>query len=179
MHNAACVGKGRPMDYSYVVLIHLICAIFFVGALATEVFALGPIRRHLSEEEFQKVEFFLFRRIRRTYPVALIPLYGTGFWMYFEHVAAHGGLGELLSTRFGLLLTVKMVLALALFTIFASAPFLFMTRRSTSLRGWVKHLLVVTGGPREFLTGRFDAIHYVALSLGLAIVITAKLMFIL
>jgi putative copper export protein len=73
-----------------------------------------------------KVEFHLFRRIRRTYPLAVIPLYVTGFYMYFGHIDNYGGFSELIATSFGQLLTLKMTIALGLLTIFASSPFLFM-----------------------------------------------------
>ncbi|HEX5676325.1 MAG TPA: hypothetical protein VFX83_13135, partial [Azonexus sp.] len=66
------------MNHQLIVLIHLICAVLFVGAVAMEVFILEPVRKQIGDAIFQKVEFHLFRRIRRTYPLAVIPLYITG-----------------------------------------------------------------------------------------------------
>lgn len=166
------------MDYSHIVILHLVCAIFFGGAIFTEVFALAPLRRHLSEEEFRKIEFLLFRRIRRAYPVVLVPLFGTGFWMYAEHLSGAGGFAALVETRFGLLLTLKLGLALALFSVFATAPVLFMPGAAgPSWRRRVKHLLIVTGDETQFRTDRFDGLHWLAFSLVLGIVILAKAMY--
>ena len=128
---------------------------------------------------FQRVEFYLFRRIRRTYPLAVIPLYITGFYMYFGYVENSGGFESFISTSFGMLLTAKMTMALGLLTIFATSPFVFMQPRSRSAVGHLKHFLIVTGGPEDFCIDRLELLHYLALGFGLGIVLLAKLMFML
>ncbi len=172
-----------PFDipYDYVVILHLICAVFFLGAITTEVLVLAPLRSVLTEEEFCRIEFFMFRRIRRTYPLFLLPLYGSGFWMYARYYSGSEGLADFISTSFGLLLTVKMTLALGMLTIFALAPHVFMPKVGAGKGAWnkAKHMLIVLGGPEDFRTDRFDGIHYLAFALGLGIIILAKLMFIL
>ena len=110
------------MDHQLIVLFHLLCAVLFVGAVAMEVLILEPVRKFIGDETFQRVEFYLFRRIRRTYPLAVIPLYITGFYMYFGFVDSLGGFEAFIDTRFGQLLTLKMSLALGLLTIFATSP---------------------------------------------------------
>lgn len=166
------------MDYSHIVILHLVCAIFFGGAIFTEVFALAPLRRHMTEEEFRRIEFLLFRRIRRAYPVVLLPLYGTGFWMYAEHLGNAGGFADLLATRFGVLLTLKLCLALGVFGVFATAPFLFMPGAAAKgWRGWLSHFAVITGDETQFRTDRFDGLHWLAFSLVLGVVILAKAMY--
>lgn len=167
------------MDHQIVVVFHLLCAILFVGAVAMEVLILEPVRKLIGDEVFQRVEFYLFRRIRRTYPLAVIPLYITGFYMYFGHVDRFGGFDAFINTSFGVLLTVKMALALGLLTIFATSPFVFMQHRSRSAAGHFKHFLMVTGGPEDFRIDRFEVLHYLALGLGAGIVLLAKLMFML
>lgn len=167
------------MEHQIIVLCHLLCAILFVGAVAMEVLVLEPVRKIMGDEVFQKVEFYLFRRIRRTYPFAVIPLYITGFYMYFGYVESFGGFTELITTAFGQLLTLKMSMALGLLTIFAGSPFFFMRSRQTTLGGHVKHFFIVTGGPEDFRIDRFELIHYLALGLGVGIVIAAKLMFVI
>ncbi len=169
------------MPYDYIVLIHLTCAILFLGAIATEVLVLAPLRSVLTEDEFCRIEFFMFRKIRRTYPMFLIPLYGTGFWMYAEHFSGADGFIDFISNTFGLLLTLKMVLALGMFSIFALAPHVFMPKVVAGLgfKAKAKHMLIVTGGPEDFRTDRFDGVHYLAFALGLGIVFLAKAMFFL
>ena len=167
------------MDHAHIVLIHLLCAIFFGGAIATEVLALAPLRKVMGADEFRRVEFLLFRRIRRAYPVFLIPLYGTGFWMYGEHLVAAGSLADLVATRFGLLLTIKLGLALGLFSVFATAPFLFMPTvvAGAGLGARVRHLLLVSGDETQFRCDRFDGVHYLAFALIVGIVVLAKAMY--
>jgi len=167
------------MDHQVVVLFHLLCAILFVGAVAMEVLILEPVRKLIGDEVFQRVEFYLFRRIRRTYPLAVIPLYVTGFYMYLGYVESFGGFAAFISTSFGMLLTAKMTMALGLLTIFATSPFLFMQPRSRSAAGHFRHFLIVTGGPEDFRIDRFEVVHYLALGFGLGIVLLAKLMFML
>lgn len=166
------------MEYQLIVLIHLVGAILFVGAVALEVLVLEPVRKLMSEPVFQQVEFFLFRRIRRTYPLAIIPLFITGFYMYGGYVEQYGGQAALLATRFGVLLTVKMALALGLLLIFASAPFVFMQPRARGLGGHLKHFFWVSGEAQDFRMDRFEIVHYLAFALGMSIVVLAKLMFI-
>ncbi len=169
------------MPYEYLVLLHLTCAILFLGAIATEVLVLAPLRGILTDEEFRRIEFFMFRKIRRTYPIFLIPLYGTGFWMYATPFSGAAGLMDFISTTFGLLLTLKMILALGMFSIFALAPHLFMPKVAAGLgfKAKAKHMLIVSGGPEDFRTDRFDGVHYLAFALGLGIVFLAKAMFFL
>ena len=180
MRNILIRKKGRrAMDHYLIVLFHLLCAVLFVGAVAMEVLILEPVRKFIGDETFQRVEFYLFRRIRRTYPLAVIPLYITGFYMYFGYVDNLGGFESFIDTRFGQLLTLKMSLALGLLTIFASSPFVFMRQRTRSMGGHIKHFFVVTGGPEDFRVDRFETVHYLAMGLGVGIVIVAKLMFVL
>ncbi|MBN2895857.1 MAG: hypothetical protein JXK05_08230 [Campylobacterales bacterium] len=160
------------MEHQILVLLHLIGAILFVGAIALEVIVLEPIKKHISIETFQMVEFYLFRRIKRTYWPAVMMIYMSGFYMYGTYVEAYGGMGALLESRFGQLLTLKMLFAIALLGIFATAPFAFMTKQPSPL----KHFFIITGSYQEFRIDRFEIIHYAALSFGLLIVILAKVM---
>lgn len=167
------------MAYEHIVLIHLLCAIFFLGAIATEVLVLAPLHRHLSMEEFRKIEFLMFRRIRRTYPIFLLPLYGSGFWMYWIHLSGAENIGVFVGSAFGLMLTIKLALAMGLFTIFATAPYLFMPKVAAGmgLMQNLKHFFIVTGGDNDFHIDRFDGVHYLAFGLGVVIVIIAKTMY--
>jgi len=169
------------MTYDHIVLLHLICAIFFLGAITTEVLVLAPLHKHMPIENFRRIEFLMFRQIRRTYPLFLLPLYGSGIWMYSVHLSDAGGLSGLLSTTFGILLTLKLGLALGLLTIFASAPFVFMplAARGQSFGRKLKHFFIVTGNETDFLISRFDGVHYLAFGLGVSIVILAKAMYFL
>lgn len=157
------------------VIIHLLGAVLFVGAIALEVFILEPIKKHVGLETFQKLEFYLFRTIKRRYWVAVLPLYITGFTMYHEYLQNFGGFQALLATNFGKLLTLKLAIALGLLAIFLSAPFVFMRQQPNP----VKHFFVVTGEWQDFRIDRFEIVHYLALTFGLTLVILGKALWML
>lgn len=90
-----------------------------------------------------------------------------------------GGFESFIATRFGMLLTAKIVIALGLLTIFATSPFVFMQSRWRSAVGHFKHFPIDTGGPEDFRIDRFEPMHYLALGFGLGIVALAKLMYML
>lgn len=101
--------------------------------------------------------------------------------MYWVHLSGADSLGAFLATTFGLMLTLKLGLAMGLFTIFATAPFLFMSKVAAGL-GFaqnLKHFFIVTGNDTDFKIERFDGVHYLAFGLGVAIVIIAKTMYFL
>lgn len=158
------------MEQQIIVLIHLICAALFVGAIALEVIVLEPVKKYIGEENFQKTEFYLFRRIKRTYWPAIIALYSSGFYMYAEYLESFGGFEALIETDFGKLLTLKLVIALALLVIFAMSPFFFMKKQKNPL----KHFFVITGDWKDFRVDRFELIHYMALTFGLLLIILGK-----
>ncbi len=158
------------MEHQIVVLLHLIGAVLFVGAIALEVIVLEPIKKYIGLEAFQKFEFYLFRRIKRTYWPAVILIYSSGFYMYFGYVEDMGGFDKFISTDFGKLLTLKMIVGLGLLGIFASAPFLFMKKQPKPF----KHFFIITGSWKDFRIDRFEVIHYAALTFGIILVILGK-----
>lgn len=158
------------MSHAMLVLIHLLGAVLFVGAIALEVFILEPIKKDISLEGFQKFEFYLFRAIKRRYWVGVLPLYITGFIMYHEYLEQFGGFQALVATDFGKLLTLKLAIALGLLAIFLSSPFVFMRKQPNP----IKHFFVVTGKWQDFRIERFELIHYLAVTFGLALVVLGK-----
>jgi len=159
------------MEHQFIVLIHLLGAVLFVGALALEVIVLEPIKKYIGLESFQKFEFYLFRRIKRTYWVGVIPIYMTGFYMYSQYINSYGGFSALISTNFGKLLTLKLSIAIILLFIFAAAPFLFMKKQPNP----IKHFFIITGTWQDFRIDRFELIHYIALTCGVLLVIIGKI----
>lgn len=160
------------MNHDMLVLIHLLGAVLFVGAIALEVFILEPVKKHIGLESFQKVEFHLFRAIKRRYWVGVLPIYITGFVMYYDYMESFGSFEALIATDFGKLLTLKLAIALALLVIFLSAPFLFMRKQPNP----IKHFFMVTGDWQDFRIDRFEIVHYLALTFGLVLVILGKVL---
>jgi len=163
------------VTHQLLVLIHLIGAIFFVGAIALEVLCLNSMRKHLGEDLFQKVEFLLFRRIKRVYPLFVLPMYAIGFHFYFQYAPdSWEAYTHWLGTHFGAMLTLKAVLALVLLGVFLTSPFTFMRPQPNKL----KHFFVITGDEKDMKIEHFKFIHYGVFALGLLIVILAKMMFV-
>ena len=160
------------MSHEMLVLIHLLGAVLFVGAIALEVFILEPIKKDIGIEVFQKFEFYLFRAIKRRYWVGVLPLYVTGFVMFADYMEKFGGFQALIATDFGKLLTLKLGMAIGLLAIFLTAPFLFMRKQPNP----VKHFFLVTGRWEDFRIDRFEVVHYVALTLGLSLVVLGKVL---
>jgi uncharacterized protein len=160
------------MSHEWLVLIHLIGAVLFVGAIALEVFILEPIKRDIGVEGFQKFEFYLFRAIKRRYWPGVLALYVTGFVMFFSYMDTLGGVDAMRATDFGKVLILKAVLAVGLLGIFLTAPFLFMRKQPNPL----KHFFVITGKWEDFRIDRFEVVHYAALTLGLALVVLGKVL---
>ena len=160
------------MSHEMLVLIHLLGAVLFVGAIALEVFILEPIKKDIGIEVFQKFEFYLFRAIKRRYWVGVLPLYVTGFVMFADYMEKFGGFQALIATDFGKLLTLKLGLAIGLLAIFLTAPFLFMRKQPNP----VKHFFLVTGRWEDFRIDRFEVVHYLALTLGLSLVVLGKVL---
>ena len=158
------------MSHEIIVLIHLLGAVLFVGAIALEVFILEPIKKHIGLEGFQMFEFYLFRTIKRRYWIGVLPIYITGFYMYHEYMQNFGGFDALIATDFGKLLTLKLAIALGLLAIFLTAPFLFMKKQPNP----IKHFFLITGEWKDFRIDRFEVIHYMALTFGLVLVILGK-----
>jgi hypothetical protein len=163
------------MEHQLIVLVHLIGAVLFVGAIALEVIVLEPIKKYIGEETFQKFEFYLFRRIKRTYWVGVILIYITGFYMYGTYLDNYGGFEALIATNFGKLLTLKLIIAVGLLFIFVSSPFIFMKKQPNP----IKHFFIVTGTWKDFRIDRFELIHYVALILGFSLIIIGKIIWLI
>lgn len=96
------------MHYGIVHVIHLLCAILFIGVVFFEVVMLEGIRRHIGDEKMAEVETGLIKRAKRIMPWVVGVLFISGTAMAFVHRAA---LARPLSSAFGLLLTVKIFLA--------------------------------------------------------------------
>lgn len=119
-------GGGRRDDagmghYAAMHVLHLFAAFVFVGTVFFEVLILERVRRHLPRNVMHQVEGAIGNRARRLMPWVLLVLYGSGLamaWRYRE-LLAHP-----LDSGFGLMLTVKIVLALSVFGHFLRAMWL-------------------------------------------------------
>lgn len=106
------------MSYGLLLTLHLLAAIAFAGTVFFEVVMLEGVRRHLPHAVMSEVERAIGNRATAVMPWVLLVLYTAGIGLAWHHRAA---LADPLASRFALLLTIKIVLALAVFGHFATA----------------------------------------------------------
>ncbi|PJK05130.1 hypothetical protein CO612_05100 [Lysobacteraceae bacterium NML71-0210] len=102
-------------------LMHLLAAFVFVGVVFFEVLFLGSIRKHLPDDIIHPIEKAIGNRAVQLMPWTLMLLYGSGIGMAWRYRAA---LADPLNNSFGLLLTVKIALALSVLGHFITAMWL-------------------------------------------------------
>ncbi len=140
------------MWYPLLLLLHLSCAIVFVGAVAFEVLILDALHQTFDRTTMERIEQAVMQRARRVMPWVVGTLYASGVAMFTVRCA---GL-RCLHTHFGWLLLTKVTLALAVLAVFV---------RAVQARG-----------------GRIDPCsfrrtHHIVLALMVGIVFLAKAMF--
>ena len=69
--------------YPWIVLLHLACAIVFVGAVAFEVIVVESLHKHFDIITMQRIEQAVMARVRRYMPVVVILLFASGFIFVF------------------------------------------------------------------------------------------------
>lgn len=94
--------------YNAAHLIHLFCAIGFMGVVFFELVILEGMRKPLGPESMAKLEHALINRARKIMPWVVGTLFVTGILMAYIWRARLANLG---TDSFGLLLTLKIVLA--------------------------------------------------------------------
>ena len=105
-------------SYPYLQLLHLMAAVAFGGTVFFEVLILEGVRRHVPARVMTLVEGGIGTRARRVIPWVLMLLYGSGLAMAWQHRAT---LADPLASSFGLLLSIKITLALSVFAHFLTA----------------------------------------------------------
>lgn len=142
------------MSYGLLLTLHLLAAIAFAGTVFFEVVMLEGVRKHLPAETLRALERAIGNRATAIMPWVLLTLYTCGLGLAWQHRAA---LAPPWGSSFGLLLGLKMALALSVFGHFACAM-------------WWRH--------RGTLRGRRSRrLHLSVFCHVLAIVLLAKAMF--
>ncbi|VFR54910.1 putative membrane protein [plant metagenome] len=106
------------MSYLIPLALHLLAAIAFVGTVFFEVIMLPGIRRRLPADVMRDIERALGNRATAIMPWVLLTLYAAGVALAWQHRAA---LATPLATTFGMLLSLKILLALSVFGHFVTA----------------------------------------------------------
>lgn len=108
------------MSYGLLVTLHLLAAIAFAGTVFFEVVILEGVRKHVPKPTMLAVEKAIGNRAVHIMPFVLLTLYAIGIAMAWHHkeVLAHP-----FASHFGLLLSLKIVLATSVFGHFLTAMF--------------------------------------------------------
>lgn len=106
------------MSYPVLLTLHLFAALIFVGTVFFEVLILEGIRKNVPRESMRDVERAIGKRARQIMPWTLLVLYGAGIGMAWNYrvVLAHP-----FDSSFGLMLTIKIILALSVLGHFITA----------------------------------------------------------
>ena len=142
------------IPYALLLIAHLFAALMFIGAVFFEVMILGSALRQVPAETKQRIEAAIARRARRLMPWVLAMLYASGVGMAWNYRSV---LAQPLSSSFGMMLTLKIALALSVLGHFAVA--------------------MRTRGRGEHVSRRFHRIHVSVFCHMLGIVLLAKGMF--
>jgi hypothetical protein len=127
------------MLYPYAVIVHLMCAIAFIGVVFFEVFILEGMRAQLGPVTMEAVEAGLVRRARQIMPWIVGLLFVSG--AYLGHLQFSSS-GLAWNNAFSVLLSIKIVLALSVLVQFITAMRAALTGCMTSDRFRLTHISV-------------------------------------
>ena len=123
--------------YAIAHIIHLYCAIAFVGGVFFEMLVLSVMHTgRVSRESRREVERAMSHRAVRVMPPVVITLFISGIVMVFNRYLPF--LSQPFATSFGTLLTLKILLAVSVLVHFAIA--VVKMARHTLTVGWSKYI---------------------------------------
>ncbi|WP_108063094.1 copper resistance protein CopD [Poseidonibacter lekithochrous] len=97
------------MSYTLVLIIHLLCAIIFIGFVFADVIVLPAMKKVLNEKEHQNVVNAISGRARKIFPLAVLTLILTGGFMFSKYINSDAGM---FNSSLQILLLIKFVLAM-------------------------------------------------------------------
>ncbi len=126
--------------YSWIVLLHLACAIVFVGAVAFEVIVLESLHKRFDIMTMQRIEQAVMARVRSYMPVVVILLFLSGFALFDLRCDGLSCVGS----RFGNWLLLKVVLTFGVLGVFVNAMWAMRRGRMDVCRFKYTHRIVLT-----------------------------------
>lgn len=97
------------MGYSIALIIHLLCAIIFIGFVFADVVVLPAMKKVLNEKEHQNVMAAISNRARKIFPISVLILILSGGFMFSKYINSDAGV---FSSPLQVLLMIKFVLAI-------------------------------------------------------------------
>lgn len=111
-------AQRTAMSYALAHVVHLLCAVAFIGVVFFEVLILEGVRDKLGPLLMTQVETGIIARAKRIMPWVVATLFLTGLAMAYFH---RSELADPFATSFGLFLTIKILLALSVLVHFITA----------------------------------------------------------
>lgn len=127
------------MEYGIAHVIHLLCAAAFIGVVFFEVFILEGIRDQIGPALMPQIESGIVNRAKKIMPYVVATLFLTGVYLAYTH---YSNLPSPFSTSFGILLGVKILLALSVLVHFVTAIRSATNGCMTSKRFEITHISV-------------------------------------
>lgn len=128
--------------YPYFLVIHVICAIIFLGFIFTEVVLLSRIRKILGDEIADSVYRVVLSRGTKIMPLCVVLLVLSGGAMISRYIGVEKGFFDTTLQQF---LVIKMLLALLIVLVVAISLISHATKRRNPLRGY-GHLVIFALG---------------------------------
>lgn len=125
--------------YPWIVLLHLSCAIVFVGAAAFEVLVLEWLHGRVDAATMQNIEQLVMMRVRRFMPIVVLLLFASGGVLFDLRCNGLSCIGA----RFSYFLLAKVLLALCVLAVFVNAVWAGMHGRMTLCRFRYTHRIVL------------------------------------
>ncbi|MEE2729895.1 MAG: hypothetical protein VYA55_03685 [Pseudomonadota bacterium] len=125
--------------YAVIHIVHLFCAIAFIGVVFFEVFILEGIRHHIGATLMPQVEQGIIGRAKRVMPWFVGTLFLSGIALAWFH---YSNLGSPFDSSLGILLGVKILLALSVLAHFVNAMMAAQSGCMDSSRFQITHLSV-------------------------------------
>ncbi|MGV2872415.1 CopD family copper resistance protein [Colwellia sp. E150_009] len=127
------------MSYPILITIHIFAAIAFIGVVFFEVIFLESIRKKIPADTMLLLQEGITSRARQIMPFVLAFLFLSGLAMAYSHFPHFE---NMLSSSFGILLCIKMVLAFSVLGHFFTAMYLSRTGKMSCSRFKFIHLSV-------------------------------------
>ena len=127
------------MPYSVLITLHLFMAVTFIGVVFFEVLFLESLRKKLPENQMQQIQVGITTRARKIMPWVIALLFLSGIGMFHTHIT---NFSQLTSSSFGILLSVKVILATSVLCHFLTAMYLSKSEKMTCSRFKFIHLSV-------------------------------------
>lgn len=127
------------MSYAILITIHIFAAITFIGVVFFEVIFLESIRKKIPAQFMELLQEGITTKARKIMPFVMAFLFLSGLAMAHHHFPHFSGM---MSSSFGILLTIKMLLAFSVLGHFLTAMYLSRAGKMSCSRFKFIHLSV-------------------------------------